>query len=31
LHYHLDMVAVLTPEQVERYATLRGYGGTRRP
>jgi hypothetical protein len=31
LRYHLNMVAVLTPEQVERYATLRGYGGTRRP
>ena len=31
LRYHLDMVAVLTPEQVERYAALRGYSGTRRP
>ncbi|MDI1286336.1 MAG: periplasmic heavy metal sensor [Reyranella sp.] len=31
LRYHLDMVAVLTPAQVERYATLRGYSGTRHP
>lgn len=29
LRYHLDMVAVLTPEQVERYATLRGYSARR--
>jgi len=27
LRYHLDMIAVLTPEQVVRYAMLRGYGG----
>jgi len=27
LRYHLDMIAVLTPEQVARYAVLRGYGG----
>ncbi|OFX02169.1 MAG: hypothetical protein A3D94_16345 [Alphaproteobacteria bacterium RIFCSPHIGHO2_12_FULL_66_14] len=27
LRYHLDMMAVLTPEQVARYGTLRGYGG----
>lgn len=25
LRYHLDMMAVLTPEQVARYGTLRGY------
>ncbi len=31
LRYHLDMIAVLTPGQVERYATLRGYGNTHRP
>ena len=31
LRYHLDMVAVLTPEQVERYGALRGYrSGTHR-
>lgn len=27
LKYHLSMLAVLTPEQVKRYAELRGYGG----
>lgn len=27
LRYHLDMIAVLTPEQVARYTVLRGYGG----
>ena len=27
LKYHLLTVAVLTPAQVERYGTLRGYGG----
>lgn len=27
LRYHLDMLAVLTPEQVARYGALRGYGG----
>ncbi|MDP1966064.1 MAG: periplasmic heavy metal sensor [Reyranella sp.] len=27
LRYHLDMIAVLTPEQVAHYAMLRGYGG----
>ena len=27
LRYHLDMMAVLTPEQVARYAALRGYAG----
>ncbi|MDP2330842.1 MAG: Spy/CpxP family protein refolding chaperone [Reyranella sp.] len=27
LRYHLDMMAVLTPEQVARYGALRGYGG----
>jgi len=31
LRYHLDMIAVLTSEQVARYAVLRGYGaGTHR-
>ncbi|MBX9943505.1 MAG: Spy/CpxP family protein refolding chaperone [Reyranella sp.] len=30
LRYHLEMVALLTPEQVARYAALRGYGGGRR-
>lgn len=27
LRYHLDMITMLTPEQVARYAVLRGYGG----
>jgi hypothetical protein len=27
LRYHLDMMAVLTPDQIARYAVLRGYGG----
>ena len=27
LRYHLDMIAVLTPEQVAHYTMLRGYGG----
>ena len=27
LRYHLDMLAVLTPEQTARYGALRGYGG----
>ncbi len=27
LRYHLAMVELLTPEQVRRYAELRGYGG----
>ena len=31
LRYHLEMIAVLTPGQIERYATLRGYGGPHRP
>ena len=31
LRYHLEMFAVLTPAQVERYAALRGYGGAHRP
>ncbi len=26
LKYHLEMMAVLSPQQVERYRTLRGYG-----
>lgn len=30
LRYHLEMIAVLTPPQVERYAALRGYSGTHR-
>jgi Spy/CpxP family protein refolding chaperone len=31
LRYHLDMMAVLTPQQVELYGSLRGYGdGTHR-
>jgi len=30
LRYHLEMLAVLSPEQVARYAALRGYGGTHR-
>ncbi|TAJ39512.1 MAG: periplasmic heavy metal sensor [Reyranella sp.] len=28
LRYHLDMMAVLTPEQVARYVALRGYAGS---
>ncbi len=28
LRYHLDMMAVLTPEQVARYAALRGYAAS---
>lgn len=28
LRYHLSMLDVLTPEQVRRYAALRGYGGS---
>lgn len=28
LGYHLDMLAVLTEEQIGRYAALRGYSGT---
>ena len=27
LRYHLDMMVVLTPDQVARYAALRGYAG----
>ena len=27
LRYHPDMVVVLTPDQVARYAALRGYAG----
>ena len=30
LRYHLEMIAVLTPAQVERYAALRGYGDAHR-
>lgn len=29
LRYHLDMMAVLTPEQIARYGTLRGYASHR--
>lgn len=28
LRYHLDMVQVLTPEQIRRYSQLRGYAGS---
>ncbi|MER9330579.1 Spy/CpxP family protein refolding chaperone [Mesorhizobium sp. M0488] len=28
LRYHLDMVQLLTPEQVRRYSQLRGYAGS---
>ncbi|HEX5865571.1 MAG TPA: periplasmic heavy metal sensor [Casimicrobiaceae bacterium] len=31
LKYHLDMKAMLTPEQVMRYNDLRGYRGSSRP
>ena len=31
LKYHLTMLDVLTPEQVKRYAELRGYGGGAAP
>lgn len=31
LKYHLAMMSVLTAEQVERYRTLRGYGGSDMP
>jgi Spy/CpxP family protein refolding chaperone len=28
LRYHLDMVQILTPEQIRRYSQLRGYAGS---
>ena len=31
LKYHLSTVAVLSPDQMQRYAELRGYGGEGQP